>query len=192
MEGDNTLAVEIHQSDSGSSDISFNLELEVVRNADNGVLANDIDIDGDELKSLGDLRHLPVTRKSSLIERQANDRPFGGLASQGVSEIKHIFASPGPIYEPEGFNADYWRIARALYAAGFRLGDVVYNTFSYHFTPAGSMLESGAHAIGCAVFPAGPGQSSEQARVASHIGTTAYVGTPDFLAVILATVNTSL
>ena len=100
------------------------------------------EVDPDSLADLSDLKNLPVTRKSSLIERQAKQRPFGGLASEPISEVRHIFASPGPIYEPEGYNANYWRLARALFAAGFRLGDIAYNTFSYHFTPAGSILES--------------------------------------------------
>ncbi len=96
-----------------------------------------------------------------------------------------VFASPGPIYEPEGRRADYWRLARALFAAGFRRGDLVHNCFSYHFTPAGSMLETGAHALGCTVFPGGIGQTEQQVQAMADLQPDGYVGTPSFLKIIL-------
>ena len=119
------------------------------------------------------LARVPVTRKSDLADLQKAARPFGGLAATGWggarAGVKRVFASPGPIYEPEGATPDYWRLARALYAAGFRAGDLVHNTFAYHFTPAGSMLETGAHALGCTVFPAGTGQTEQQVQAMADL-----------------------
>jgi phenylacetate-CoA ligase len=124
-----------------------------------------------------------------LIERQKQsfpDRdPFGGLTAVPTGQLARIFASPGPIYDPEALRPDYWRIARALYAAGFRRGDVIHNSFSYHLTPAGSMLESGAHAMGCAVIPAGTGNTELQVHVIADAKPKGYVGTPSFLKIIL-------
>ena len=135
------------------------------------------------------LARLPVTRKSELADLQKGDRPFGGLAASGWgggrAGVKRVFASPGPIYEPEGAIADYWRLARALYSAGFRAGDLVHNTFSYHFTPAGSMLETAAHALGCTVFPAGVGQTEQQVQAMADLRPDGYVGTPSFLKILL-------
>jgi phenylacetate-CoA ligase len=131
------------------------------------------------------LAELPVTRKSELLERQSEAPPFGGFATAASAEFSHIFASPGPIYEPEARRDDYWRMARALFAAGFRRGELVHNTFSYHFTPAGFMLESGAHALGCPVFPAGVGQTEWQIQAISQLKPSCYVGTPSFLKIIL-------
>ena len=143
-----------------------------------GVSANSID-------SRAALAGLPVTRKSELLERQAEAPPFGGFAATATGELAHVFASPGPIYEPEARREDYWRMARALFAAGFRSGELVHNTFSYHFTPAGLMLESGAHALGCPVFPAGTGQTELQVQAISQLQPTGYVGTPSFLDILL-------
>jgi phenylacetate-CoA ligase len=103
---------------------------------------------------------------------QKQQRPFGGLAASGWGKLGRVFSSPGPIYEPEGRVADYWRTARALYAAGFRAGDLVHNTFSYHFTPAGSMMETAAHALGCTVFPAGVGQTEQQVAAMQDLPPT--------------------
>ena len=133
------------------------------------------------------LAGLPVTRKSELLERQGGAPPFGGFAATATGELGHIFASPGPIYEPEARRDDYWRMARALFAAGFRRGELVHNTFSYHFTPAGFMLESGAHALGCPVFAAGIGQTELQVQAISQLQPPCYVGTPSFLKIILDT-----
>jgi len=131
------------------------------------------------------LEQMPLTRKSELLELQREMPPFGGLTLLSPPTLVRIFASPGPIYEPETRCPDGWRFARALFAAGFRAGDLVHNTFSYHFTPAGAMIESGAFALSCAVFPAGTGQTELQARTMADICPTAYAGTPSFLKIIL-------
>jgi phenylacetate-CoA ligase len=131
------------------------------------------------------LAKLPVLRKSELLELQKSDPPFGGIAAIAAAEAGRIFASPGPIYEPEGSGNDYWRLARALFAAGVRAGDLIHNTFAYHFTPAGAMLESGARALGCPVVPAGVGQTELQVQAIAHLKPAAYVGTPSFLNIIL-------
>jgi phenylacetate-CoA ligase len=131
------------------------------------------------------LAALPVMRKGELLDLQRAARPFGGLAASGYGAIARVFASPGPIYEPEGRAADWWRLARALFAAGFRRGDLVHNCFSYHFTPAGSMLETGAHALGCTVFPGGTGQTEQQVQAIADLAPAGYVGTPSFLRIIL-------
>jgi phenylacetate-CoA ligase len=124
---------------------------------------------------------LPVTRKSDLAQLQRREMPFGGLAAVSPGEFAHIFMSPGPVYDPEGRRSDYWRMARALFAAGFRRGEVVHNSFSYHLTPAGSIMETGLHALGCAVVPGGVGQTESQARAIADLRPAGYVGTPSFL-----------
>ena len=131
------------------------------------------------------LAELPLTRKSELIERQRQDPLFGGLTAAPISALRRVFVSPGPIYEPEGRRPDYWRFARALFAAGFRPGDLVHNTFSYHLTPAGAMVESGAEALGCPVIPAGTGQTEQQLRTIADLRPVGYIGTPSFLKVLL-------
>lgn len=132
------------------------------------------------------LARLPVIRKSELLEQQKRARPFGGFAAVGWGRAcTRVFASPGPLYEPEGARPDYYRLARALFAAGFREGDLVHNTFSYHFTPAGSMMETAAHALGCTVFPAGVGQTEMQVAAIADLQPNAYVGTPSFLRILL-------
>jgi phenylacetate-CoA ligase len=131
------------------------------------------------------LAELPLTRKSELIELQRRNPPFGGLTAAPMSVLRRVFVSPGPIYEPEGRRPDYWRFARALFAAGFRAGDLVHNTFSYHLTPAGAMVESGAEALGCPVVPAGTGQTEQQLRTIADLRPVGYVGTPSFLKVLL-------
>lgn len=131
------------------------------------------------------LAGLPVTRKPDLIDMQAAEPPFGGLTAKPAREMARLFMSPGPIADPEGHGADWWRFARALFAAGFRKGDIVHNCFAYHFTPAGSMLESAAHALGCAVCAGGVGQTEMQVEAIAHFGADGYVGTPDFLKIIL-------
>ena len=131
------------------------------------------------------LAQLPLTRKSDLVELQRRHPPFGGLAAVAVDALRRIYQSPGPINDPEGFGDDYWRFARGMYAAGIRPGDVVHNSFAYHLTPAGAMVESGAHAIGCAVIPAGVGNTEIQARIIAELRPTAYGGTPSFLKIVL-------
>jgi phenylacetate-CoA ligase len=143
------------------------------------------DVDPSAITSREALAKLPVVRKSQLAELQRDERPFGGLAATKWGGARRVFASPGGIYEPEGAAADYWRLARPLYAAGFRAGDLVHNCFSYHLTPAGSMLETGAHALGCTVFPGGTGQTEQQVTAMAELRPAGYVGTPSFLRIIL-------
>src|SRR5436190_2878216 len=131
------------------------------------------------------LAELPLTRKSELIELQRQNPPFGGLTAAPMSSLRRVFVSPGPIYEPEGRRPDYWRFARALFAAGFRAGDLVHNTSSYHLTPAGAMVESGAETLGCPVIPAGTGQTEQQLRTIADLRPVGYIGTPSFLKVLL-------
>src|SRR5262249_10597284 len=131
------------------------------------------------------LARLPLTRKSELIELQRRNPPFGGFTTVPIGAVARIFASPGPIYEIEARPPDFFRIAPALYSAGFRAGDLVHNTFSYHLTPAGTMLESAAQALGCAVIPAGTGQTEQQLRTISDLKPIAYVGTPSFLKILI-------
>jgi len=139
-------------------------------------------IEGGAVGSLGDLRHLPVLRKSDLSDWQKADPPFGGIP---VQNITHVFQSPGPIYEPGGSGHDWWRFGRFLHALGIGADDIVQNCFGYHLTPAGLMFESGARAVGARVLPAGTGQTELQVRAAQDVGATTYAGTPDYLRVIL-------
>ena len=131
------------------------------------------DVDPAAVTTRAALAKVPVTRKSDLLEIQKAARPFGGVAAthwgKGIEGPARVFASPGPIYEPEGRRPDYWRIARALFAAGFRKGDLVHNCFAYHFSPAGSMFETGAHALGCTVFPGGTGQTEQQVQAIADL-----------------------
>lgn len=138
-----------------------------------------------QVDTLAALAQLPVTRKSELVGLQRENPPFGGFATRPVGLLARVFQSPGPIYEPEARRADYWRFARAMFAAGFRAGDLVHNTFSYHFTPAGFMIESGAAALGCCVFPAGTGNTELQVQAISELRPNGYVGTPGFLRILL-------
>ena len=151
-------------------------------------------VDAPAIVSRAALAQLPVTRKAELLARQQAGRardPFGGFSAVGwsgcvrASGARRVFQSPGPIYEPEGQGADYWRVARALFAAGLRAGDLVHNSFSYHLTPAGAMMEGGAHALGCAVFPAGVGNTDMQLQAVADLRPQAYVGTPSFLKIML-------
>jgi len=142
-------------------------------------------IDPAAIKSRAALRDIPITRKSDLLSLQNASRPFGGFAAAQWGEAARVFASPGPLYEPEGRGRDPWRIARALFAAGFRPGELVHNCYSYHFTPAGSMMETAAHALGCTVFPGGTGQTEMQVQAMADLRPDGYVGTPSFLKIIL-------
>src|SRR5512145_791146 len=143
------------------------------------------DADPREIASRRALAGLPVTRKADLKALQAEIRPLGGLNATPVERLAKLFSSPGPIYEPEGYGKDWWRTGRALHAAGFRPGDIVANTFAYHFTPAGSMLETGALACGCAVVPTGVGQTEMQVATIADLRISAYIGTPSFLKLIV-------
>ncbi|MBC7994877.1 MAG: AMP-binding protein [Rhizobacter sp.] len=134
------------------------------------------------------LARLPVVRKHELMERQHAERErdvFGGFAAIGWGVAKSVFQSPGRMYEPEGAASDYWRVARALFAAGFRAGDLAHNGFSYHFTPAGSMMQTGAQALGCTVFPGGTGQTELQVQAIADLRPAGYMGTPSFLKLIV-------
>ena len=144
------------------------------------------EVDPESVTTREALAGLPVIRKSELLELQKAARPFGGFAAvKWGRDCRRVFASPGPLYEPESARIDYYRLARALFAAGFREGDLVHNTFSYHFTPAGSMMETAAHALGCTVFPAGVGQTEQQVAAIADLAPNAYTGTPSFLRIIL-------
>ena len=154
-------------------------------------------VDAAAITSRAALAKLPVLRKHELLERQkaqrasaANWDPFGGFSAIGWQGLraprgaKRVFQSPGPIYEPEGAAPDYWRIARAMHAAGFRAGDLIHNSFSYHLTPAGSMMETGAHAIGCTVFAGGVGNTELQLQAMQELRPHGYAGTPSFLRIL--------
>lgn len=142
-------------------------------------------VEPDEVSDRAALARIPVLRKATLHELQGGSPPFGGLTATPITRLARIFASPGPIYDPEGARLDYWRFARAMFAAGFRPGDVVHNAFSYHLTPGGAMAESGARALGCPVIPAGTGQTELQLQVIQDLRPTAYVGTPSYLLTLL-------
>jgi len=143
------------------------------------------DVDPSEVRSRKALASLPVTRKSDLAALQVETPPLGGLNATPVEKLARLFVSPGPIYDPEGRGGDWWRTARGLFAGGFRAGELVINTFAYHFTPAGSMLESGALALGCTVIPAGTGQTETQVSAIRGLRVRGYVGTPSFLKLIV-------
>jgi phenylacetate-CoA ligase len=149
------------------------------------------DIHAADITSRAALAKLPVIRKYELLEKQkasraAGDNVFGGFSAVSYgSKMPRVFSSPGPLYEPEGSRADYWRMARAIAAAGFQSGELIHNCFSYHFTPAGSMMETGAHALGCTVFPGGIGQTEQQVQTMAELQPAGYIGTPSFLKIIL-------
>jgi phenylacetate-CoA ligase len=143
------------------------------------------DVNPAKIKSRVALATLPITRKSELAAIQKALPPLGGLNATPVGKLAKLFISPGPLYEPEGRGDNWWRSARGLFAGGFRPGDVVMNSYAYHFTPAGSMLESGALALGCCVVPAGTGQTEMQAAAIRGLGVSGYMGTPSFLKLIV-------
>jgi phenylacetate-CoA ligase len=152
------------------------------------------DVEPGEVTSRTALSRLPVVRKHELMvaqqARRATD-PFGGFAAIGwraggaLGPARRVFQSPGGVYEPEGQASDYWRTARAIFAAGFRAGDLVHNSFSYHLTPAGAIMESGAHAVGCTVFPAGVGNTELQLQALVDLQADGYIGTPSFLRILV-------
>ncbi len=151
-------------------------------------------VDAASVTTRAALARLPVIRKHELLERQQAQRatdPFGGLSAIGwrglraPSGARRVFQSPGPIYEPEGTGDDYWRMARAMHAVGFRAGDLIHNSFSYHLTPAGSMMETGAHRLGCTVFAGGIGNTELQLQAMAELRPHGYIGTPSFLRILL-------
>ena len=146
-------------------------------------------VDAESVTSRAALAHLPVTRKSQLHDLQKAGRPndvFGGFSTllRGP-HMPRLFSSPGPIYEPEGTAKDYWRAGRAMFAAGFRTGDLAHNSFNYHMTPGAFIMESGLHAVGCTVFPAGVGQTEQQLQAIAELRPDGYVGTPSFLRILV-------
>jgi phenylacetate-CoA ligase len=167
---------------------------EAVAQAQNGSIAFGRILKGVQAASITNreaLAALPVTRKQALLEMQLESRSIGGNVFGGVATasfgayMPHVFASPGPIYEPGGRKRDYWRMSRAIFAAGFRAGELVHNCFSYHFVPAGSMMETGAQALGCTVFAGGTGQTEQQVQAMADLKPAGYIGTPSFLKIIL-------
>ena len=142
-------------------------------------------IDAGGVNSRESLARLPVTRKSDLGDLQKALPPLGGLNATPVEKLAKLFVSPGPIYEAEGHAPDWWRAGRGLYAGGFRAGDLVVNTFSHHFTPAGSLSESGARAVGCVLVPTGTGQTEMQVATIRDLRVSGYIGTPSFLNLII-------
>ncbi len=143
------------------------------------------DVEPAEITSRAALAGLPVIRKSDLAARQKAAPPLGGLAAVPLADLAHVFMSPGSIFEPDGTAADHWRFGRALFAAGVRKGELVHNTFSYHLTPAGILVESAARALGCPVFPAGVGNTELQVEAIAHLKPAVYAGTPSFLKILL-------
>jgi len=143
--------------------------------------------DATTVNSRAALAKLPVLRKSDIAVLQKEYPPFGGLNVTAPGRVRRLLMSPGPIFEPEGLGDDWWGAARACYAAGFRRGDIVHNAFAYHLTPGGFILESGATALGCAVIPGGVGNTEQQLEAIAHYRPSGYVGTPDFLKILLDT-----
>ena len=141
-------------------------------------------INSDSIKKRNDLNNIPITQKSSLSKLQSLNPPLGGLTTKNPNNFRHLFASPGPIYEPGG-EGDFWRMSRAMQAANFEKGDVMYNTFSYHLTPAGFMMDQAASKLGIGVIPGGIGNTELQVRIISELKPNRYVGTPSFLKIIL-------
>ncbi|NHZ78108.1 AMP-binding protein [Massilia sp. CCM 8695] len=142
-------------------------------------------VDGATINSRAALASLPITRKADLKALQKASMPFGGLTVTPVGGLSRVYVSPGPIFDPEGRGEDWWRFARPMYAAGVRPGGLLQNCFSYHFTPAAFMVEGGAARIGCAVIPAGAGQTEMQVQAIADLRPDTYVGTPSFLRIII-------
>ena len=179
-------SLETRSADARAADVAKALPLQIARaQGISGYSESLSGVDASSIQSLADLASLPVLRKSEIGRSQAENAPLGGFVTRPVSGFAHIFQSPGPIYEPGGVDHDWWRVGRFLCAVGIGEGDIVQNCFAYHLTPAGSIFENGARAVGAAVLPAGVGQTELQVRAAHDVGTTAYAGTPDYLKVIL-------
>ena len=146
-------------------------------------------IDPQSATSLEALAKLPVLRKSDIADLQKKNPPFGGLSTKSAGAFHRLLMSPGPIFEPQAEDIDGYGAARACFAAGFRAGDIVHNSFAYHLTPGGFILESGCHALGCPVIPGGVGNTEQQLDAIAHYKPSAYVGTPDFLKIMLDTAD---
>jgi len=146
-------------------------------------------VDAKSVTSRAALAKLPVFRKTDLAALQKEYPPFGGLNVTSPGNAKRLLMSPGPIFEPEGYGEDWWGAARACFAAGFRDSDIIHNSFAYHLTPGGFILESGAHKLGCAVIPGGVGNTEQQLEAIAHYRPAGYMGTPDFLKILLDTAH---
>ena len=142
-------------------------------------------IDPKSVTSHAALARLPLLRKFDLLQRQKETPPFGGYSATPTGKMKRLMMSPGPIFEPEPDGDDRWGCARACFASGFRAGEIVLNTFAYHLTPGGFIMESGAHAVGCVVIAAGPGNTEQQLEAIAQLKPVGYLGTPDFLKILL-------
>lgn len=178
--------LETRSSEQRASDRASSLPKQIARAKGlAGYAATLADVDPEKVTGEASLTALPVLRKSMLLELQKSMPPFGGLTTLPAHEFDYAFQSPGPIYEPGRRGHDWWRLGRFLSAAGVGPGDVVQNCFAYHLTPAGSMFDNAAEAIGATLVPAGTGQTELQVEAASALGVTAYAGTPDYLKVIL-------
>ena len=180
-------ALETRSSDQRNTDFFAALQVQIANAKKNAPFFTSAlsHISAEAITDRTQLATLPVTRKSDLMEHQKQSAPLGGINTCEPGKLKRIFQSPGPIYDAEGHGDDWWRTARALYAAGIRKGDILHNTFSYHLTPAGVMIETGATELGCAVVPAGVGNTELQVRAIADIRPTGYIGTPSFLKIIL-------
>ncbi len=180
-------ALETRSVDERQADLSKKLPALVAtaQSGSPGMAAHLVGVDAASITDRSALARLPVLRKSGLSEAQREHPPFGGFTTRPVSEMEHVFQSPGPIYEPGRTSRDWWRIGRFLHACGIGRGDVIQNCFSYHLTPAGMIFENAARAVGATVLPAGTGQTDMQVQAAHDVGSTAYAGTPDYLKVIL-------
>ena len=178
--------LETQSHDKRQADLLARLSAQVAHAKDNTAGFGRVfsDVDAPSVSSLEALSELPITRKPDLVAMQKDNPPFGGFAAKNAGSMPRLFMSPGPIMDPSG-PGDWWSAARAGYAAGLRAGDIVMNCFSYHFTPAAFLFEGGAREIGCAVIPAGVGNTDMQITAASGYQANAYVGTPDFLKIIL-------
>lgn len=180
--------LETRSTDERDSDLSRDLPRQIA-NAKayaTGFKSTLADVDAGAIKDMAALASLPILRKSDLSSAQSQTPPLGGFTTAAPQNIHQLFQSPGPIYEMGQRGGDWWRFGRFLHATGISAGDIVQNTFSYHFTPAGAMFDNAAAAVGATVFAAGPGQTELQARAAADLGVTAYAGTPDYLNTILA------
>ncbi|RVU36502.1 phenylacetate--CoA ligase family protein [Hwanghaeella grinnelliae] len=180
-------ALETRSADQRATDLATALPAQIAHAKANASYYGKVlaDIDPATIDTVAALVALPVTRKSDLMAQQAENPPFGGLNATPVRDLLRVFLSPGPIADPEGRGRDWWGMGRGMFAAGFRKGDVAHNCFSYHHTPAGMMMEVGAQAVGCTVYPGGVGATEQQVQAMAYFQADGYIGTPDFLGKIL-------
>ncbi len=187
MDGPYFDKLEIRDPEQRNLELSLALPKQIAHAKASSLAFSDLlkDIQATMITSREALAQLPIIRKSELIELQRRRRPFGGLETVDPGFLAHIYMSPGPIFEGEGPEVDAWNFARAAYAAGFRNGNIVHNTFSYHLTPAGMLVDTACRAIGCAVFPGGVGNTEQQVEAIGRLRPNRYAGTPSFLKIIL-------